>query len=184
MSAPRNAPAPLPAGRIHVCALRLVPEAIRTTGARHLLSIINHHAIPETPAGIPGSQHAKISVNDIDRPLPGLIHPAAEHCEAVIRFSRAWNGSGPLIVHCLAGISRSTAAAFISLCDLNPDVPELVVARRIRAVSPTASPNTLLVAVADDLLGRGGKMVDAVMALGAAQPAPEGVPFSLPALVD
>jgi predicted protein tyrosine phosphatase len=184
MSAPRNAPAPLPAGRIHVCALRLVPEAIRTTGARHLLSIINHHAIPETPVAIPASQHAKISVNDIDRPLAGLIHPNAEHCEAVLKFARAWNGGAPLIVHCLAGISRSTAAAFIALCDLNPDVPELVVARRIRALSPTASPNKLLVAVADDLLGRRGNMVDAVTALGAAQPAPEGVPFALPARLD
>ena len=84
-----------------------------------------------------------------------------------------------MVVHCWAGISRSTAAAFIAVSALNPqrDVAEL--ARTVRALSPSATPNARLVALADDMLSRGGTMVDAVRAIGRGAFAAEGDPFFL-----
>ena len=84
-----------------------------------------------------------------------------------------------MIIHCYAGISRSTASAYSALCLLNPEIPEDVIAQRLRRASGTATPNRLIVSIADDLLGRGGRMVDAVSAIGMGAPAVEAVPFGL-----
>ena len=93
---------------------------------------------------------------------------------------RDWNHEAPLVIHCWAGISRSTAAALISLCALNEEGVEGDIATAIRRASPTAMPNSLMVAIADDLLGRRGRMVDAVRAIGEGKIAVAGKPFSIP----
>ena len=49
----------------------------------------------------------------------------------------------------------------------------------MRAASPFASPNSRLVAIGDALLGREGRMVSAVEAIGRGEMAFESVPFSL-----
>jgi predicted protein tyrosine phosphatase len=83
------------------------------------------------------------------------------------------------VIHCYAGISRSTAGAFISACALNPGRDEKAIARAIRTSSATAMPNVMLVSHADRILGRGGRMIAAVKALGPGRPAEEGEPFRL-----
>ena len=60
-----------------------------------------------------------------------------------------------MVIHCFAGVSRSTAAAFIAACALAPKRDEFDVARALRAASPTATPNARLVALADRALGGG-----------------------------
>jgi predicted protein tyrosine phosphatase len=86
-----------------------------------------------------------------------------------------------MVIHCWAGISRSTAAAFITLCALNPETPEDLIAKRLREASPTAYPNRLMIRLGDKALERGGSMVDAVESIGRGIVASEAVPFSLPA---
>ena len=97
----------------------------------------------------------------------------------LVDFVTGWDRTAPLVVHCYAGISRSTAGAFITACALNPKRDERTIARLIRDASPTAMPNLRLVALADDLLGRKGRMIKAVDALGPGLSAYEGVPFRL-----
>jgi predicted protein tyrosine phosphatase len=70
-----------------------------------------------------------------------------------------------MVMHCYAGVSRSTAAAFIALCALTHD-PEIAIARNLRRLSPSATPNRRLVALADDILSRQGRMVAAVDSIG------------------
>jgi predicted protein tyrosine phosphatase len=82
-------------------------------------------------------------------------------------------------VHCYAGISRSTAAAFVAACALSPARTELQIAQELRQRSHTASPNRRIVSIADDLLGRNGRMVDAVEAIGLGAAATEAIPFRL-----
>ena len=79
------------------------------------------------------------------------------------------------MVHCFAGISRSTAGAFVTACALNPKRDESEIARAIRQASPTAQPNARIVSIADRLLKRDGRMINAVEAIGPAQPAMEGM---------
>lgn len=170
---------PGPVG-LHVCPLSFVPNVLAETGARHLITLINQHTMLETPAGIDAANHLRIAVNDIVAPQEGLVHPCEAHVEALLRYVRDWNRQGPLVVHCWAGISRSTAAAFITLCAINPETPEWLVAQRLRRASPTACPNNLLIRLADDMLGRRGRMLHAIKEMGPPEPATEGRPFMLP----
>ena len=56
--------------------------------------------------------------------------------EALIEFALDWGGDGDMVVHCWAGISRSTAAAFTALCAINPLGYEAVIAASLRQASP------------------------------------------------
>lgn len=164
---------------VHVCSLRLVPDVIRRTGAKHMISAINLETMLATPEGFLADNHLRLGINDICEPMHGCVHPTEAHVEELIRFARAWDHAGPLVVHCYAGISRSTASALITLCTLNPEASEAAIARKLRTASAIAQPNRLMVTLADDLLGRRGRMVDAINTIGQGQVAMEGVPFHL-----
>jgi predicted protein tyrosine phosphatase len=168
------------AADLHVCPMCLVHETLARTGARHLVTVINLQTMLQTPREIAPHNHLKLAINDITEPQDGLIHPTPEHVDKLVQFALNWDRQGPLLIHCWAGISRSTAAAFITLCALNPDVPERLLARRLREASLTASPNRLLVRLADARLNRCGRMVTAIEQIGPGQMAPEGQPFILP----
>jgi predicted protein tyrosine phosphatase len=82
-----------------------------------------------------------------------------------------------MLIHCWAGISRSTAAAFTAMCLFRPDEDESELARELRLSSPSATPNRLIVSFTDQILGRGGRMVQAVESIGRGAEAFEGTPF-------
>jgi predicted protein tyrosine phosphatase len=180
MLAPQKIVANRSSTHIHVCSLAAINDTIAVHKASHLMTVINAQTMVETPSSIEPHRHLKIAVNDIAIPQPGLVHPRQEHIDAILRFGREWNHAGPLVVHCWAGISRSTAAAFITLCALNEEGIEAEIAKRIRAASPTATPNPLMIEIADDTLGRGGRMIAAIEAIGQGEIAMSGTPFSLP----
>jgi predicted protein tyrosine phosphatase len=91
---------------------------------------------------------------------------------------KRWQRASPMVIHCYAGVSRSTAAAFVAVCTLNPEGTEGAIAQALRRASPTATPNIRIVVLADDVLGRRGRMVDAVTAIGQGMLA-EAAPFRL-----
>lgn len=168
-------------GAVHVCPLSEVPRIVATTEARHLVSLLQAEIPVATPVGIGADGHLRIEIHDIAEPILDHVAPDKAHVRNLVRFAEAWGGEGPLVIHCWAGISRSTAAAFTALCLVNPDVPEVVIARALRAASPTAQPNRLIVQHADALLGRNGRMLGAVEGMGPAVRAYAAKPFSLSA---
>ena len=99
-------------------------------------------------------RHLHLAVSDIVEPIEGHVLPDATHLDELLGFVRAWDRAEPMLIHCFAGVSRSTAAAYIAACALAPERDEFAIARALRAASPTASPNTHLVALADNALGR------------------------------
>ena len=165
--------------RLHVCALAQVAAVARESGAAALVSLINPPLSVERPARIAPQWHMLLEMHDIAAPLAGHILPQAAHVDALLAFVRAWDRRAPMLIHCWAGVSRSTAAAFVAACALAPEHSELAIARALRAASPTATPNPRLVALADDLLGRSGRMADAVAAIGRGADCFEGVAFAL-----
>ena len=112
-------------------------------------------------------------------PQDGHILPGEDHVGSLLAFAAPGTSSARCVIHCWAGISRSTAAAFITLCSLRPERDEAALALALREASPSATPNARLVAVADDILGRNGRMVDAIAAIGRGADAFEGTPFHL-----
>jgi len=167
--------------RIFVGPLSAVDHTVGKAGVSHLVTLINGETLVETPNGISRENHLRLSMNDIVHPHPGLVPPHEDHVAELIRFAGAWDRTGPIMVHCWAGISRSTAAAFIMLCTLNPKCCEQQIARRIRAASATATPNPRLVGLADKFLKREGRMISAVEAIGRGQAALEADVFELSA---
>ena len=98
----------------------------------------------------------------------------------MLRFVESWDRAAPMLIHCWAGISRSTASAFITACVHNPSADEEEIALALRKASPTASPNRRLIAHADALLGRNGRMNDAVDLIGRGEISMEAQSFSIP----
>ena len=164
---------------IHVCSLARLHATVDETGARHIVTLLRLTDRVQRPSHIAPENHLVLAVDDIALPADGFTVPAQEHVERLIEFVGLWDRSAPMVVHCFAGISRSTAAAFVTACALNPQRDEAAIARAIRDASPTAMPNTRIVSIADRLLQRDGRMVRAVDRLGRGLEAMEGHPFRL-----
>jgi predicted protein tyrosine phosphatase len=165
--------------RLHVCSLSLVAETVRRTGARSLLTLLSPGTSVERPGAIAPERHLYLAVSDILAETPGQTLAVRAHLDDLIGFVRGWDRLDPMLIHCYAGVSRSTAAAFIAACALNPERDEFEIARALRRASPTATPNTRIVALADAVLGRGGRMNIAIGKIGRGQECFEGVPFAL-----
>ena len=168
---------------IFVAPLSLVETTVVDAQVSHLVTLINGETPIATPPGIGPDRHLRLAMNDICEPQPGLVLPCETHVSHLVRFAREWDRQAPLLIHCWAGISRSTAAAFISLCALNPEGTERDLAWALRRASPTAYPNRLLIALADEALARSGRMIAAVEDIGRGRVAEEAEVFSLPALL-
>jgi predicted protein tyrosine phosphatase len=118
-------------------------------------------------------------MDDIVEPMEGYTHPGEEHVASLIEFAQRWDRKAPMVIHCYAGISRSTAGAFVTACVLNPNRSEAKIAQAIRDGSATATPNLRIVTLADRLLARQGRMIGAIRAIGPGRAAIEGDPFRL-----
>ena len=164
--------------RIHVCALNAIDATAQAIGARSMVTLINPDFAVERPAVIAAHRHHRVNISDITEPLEGHVAPGAHHVEHFLQFVREWDRREPMLIHCYAGVSRSTAAAFIAVCALAPERDEAKTARLLRKLSPTATPNLLLVRHADAILGRDQRMVRAIEAIGRGEECAEGVPFA------
>jgi predicted protein tyrosine phosphatase len=164
---------------IHVCPLARLNETVVTTGALHIVTMLKTPDRMQRPRHISPQNHLVLSMDDITTEMDGYTSPNEEHVTKLVEFVKTWNRSTPLVMHCLAGISRSTAGAFVVACALNPQRNEEAIAKAIREVSPIAMPNSMLVKIADGLLKRDGRMIKAIESMGTARPAPENEPFRL-----
>ncbi|MGE3831979.1 MAG: tyrosine phosphatase family protein [Parvibaculaceae bacterium] len=160
---------------IIVSPLSAVQSLVDQHKVSHVVSLLG----PDTPhrdfKGINAPCHLKLTFHDITAPAEGFTAPEAKDVETLIGFLGGWSRESPMLIHCWAGISRSTAAAFTAMCHYHPDANELTLARQLRTLSHVATPNRRIVAFADDLMNRGGRMVDAVDAIGRGEDAYEGV---------
>jgi predicted protein tyrosine phosphatase len=164
---------------IHVCSLARLHDTVRESGARHVVTLIKDISLVHRPATIAAENHLLLDMDDITDHIEGYVAPAEEHVGDLLRFVRSWDRANPLVVHCYAGISRSTAGAFVTACALNPQRDELTIARALRAASRTAMPNIRIVSLADRMLGRNGRMVAAIESIGPGMAAYASEPFRL-----
>src|ERR1700727_2534892 len=162
---------------IHVCSLAALPSPARTPGRSHVLTVMANVDQVQRPVSVLPANHLKVQMDDITEQIDGFLAPCDSHIEQVLNFVRGWDRSAPLVVHCYAGISRSTASAFAAACLLNPHRDEMSIARQIRAASPTAYPNRLIVSLADKALRRDGRMLRALDEMGPGSMMVEGRPF-------
>ena len=164
---------------IHVCSLAALPGTVKAVGASHVLTVMANVDQVQRPESVLPANHLKVQMDDITEQMDGFVAPSDTHIEQVLNFVRSWDRRAPLIVHCFAGISRSTASAYASVCALSPHRDEASIAQELRRASPTATPNIRIVSLADRLLGRDGRMVSAIQTIGRGILAEEAIPFRL-----
>lgn len=164
---------------IYVCSLADLHATVKATGASHVLTIMANVAQVVRPETVIEANHLRVQVDDITESMDGFVAPDASHVAQVMDFVRGWDRASPLVIHCYAGISRSTASAFTAACMLNPHRDEHEIAQRIRAASPIASPNRLIVSLADKALGRDGRMIRALDDMGPGSLTVMGKPFRI-----
>ena len=126
-----------------------------------------------------------LEFHDIHLPTLDRVMPAAAHVDRLLRFLKRWDPKEALLIHCRAGIGRSTAAAFIAACYHNPAIDEQHIAAKLRQAAPLARPNKTLIRIADNAMNRKGRMLSAMeIALRDASfvDAFEGEPFEIPSI--
>ena len=155
--------------QLTICGL----EELRQHGASrvtHMLSILDPGSPdPEMLREFPLHQRLKLYFHDIIEPATGWIAPERWDVEVLLAFGRelATAQDHPhaapihLLVHCHAGLSRSTAAAILILAQHDPDHPADDAVGTVTRLRPQAWPNLRIIELGDALLGRGGEIVAA-----------------------
>lgn len=154
-----------------------MPEHARTLRPGYLASLVQAQFQPETPPGIQPDRHLRVPVDDIAEAHRGAVLPAETHVRKLVEYLKHWPADAPLLIHCFAGISRSTAAALIVLA---LHVDEHDAAQQLRAAAPHAHPNRRIIALADQILGRDGRLIAAREAMGPGAMVSEGPLVTLP----
>lgn len=156
--------------RLIVCPGSAVEALLASTPVDHVLTLMS----PDAEIAPRAVATTVLRFNDIAAARPGLTPPSPEMIRTIIDLGRTLPAQATLLVHCFAGVSRSPAAAYILACAAAVRGEEALIARRLREASPKATPNPLMVALADDILGRGGAMNAAILAIGRGADAYEG----------
>ncbi len=149
-----------------IIASRTQAERLLMSGTgpaiRHMISI----GAPGDPAPASFKQSAsriRLEFHDVIEDTDSEFGPRTWHVEEVVDFAQAiQHEEGTLLVHCEAGISRSSAAALTAFATWLGVGKEQDAVDRTYVAQPQAQPNSLFVELADDLLGRDGALIAAV----------------------
>jgi len=156
-----------PKRHLTICGLTEL-GAFQNADVSHVLSILDP-GYPEPADFAAYGPHKRLTLrfDDIIDPTSGMSLPERHHVEALLEFGKGLAAAvdsplNHLLVHCHAGISRSTASMAILLAEARSETPEDVIFAHIREIRPQAWPNSRMIGMADDLLGRAGKLVSAL----------------------
>jgi predicted protein tyrosine phosphatase len=169
---------------ILVCPLSRAPALAREKQPSHVVSLLDPDTSFPRLEGYGSERHFCLEIHDIEEEIEGLDALCDRRMKMILDFVGGWTREAPILIHCYAGISRSTATAYITACAHNPGADEEEIALALRAASPNASPNRRFVALADAALGRSGRMSRAIGKIGRGATwfdVPENAPFVLPA---
>jgi len=101
-----------------------------------------------------------LQFHDIEMTMLGYVEPESEHVQQALTLAREIDG--PLLVHCRAGVSRSTAIALAIAADRLGAGNERQACEWLRQTYPQAQPNRLVVFHADEVLKRNYSVCSAV----------------------
>lgn len=150
---------------ILIAPLSQTTALLEEANVTHAMSLLSPGSVfPEL--ALAAERHLRLEFHDIAEEREGYQAPTLAQMETILRFVDGWDRKGALLIHCWAGVSRSTASAYCAMCQLNPELDEFALAAQLRAASPEATPNPRLIAHADQILGRNGRMVEAISQLG------------------
>lgn len=153
--------------RITVCGIEELTGHCET-GASHVLSILDPDwPIPDAFGGFGVHQKLELRFHDVIEDSGGLIPPRSEHVERLLSFSQDLHAEPPdnahLLVHCHAGISRSTASMALILAQGAPSLSGTEILQEILRIRPKAWPNLRIIEMGDAMLSRDGELTAAAI---------------------
>jgi len=153
--------------RVTICGIPELDEHC-AAGVTHVLSILD----PEWPdpsafTDFPPHRRLALRFHDIIEPSRRQLAPSRDDVERLLSFGRELGEAAEshLLVHCHAGVSRSTAAAALILAQAHPERPAHEALGRVAQIRPRAWPNLRILEFGDALLGRDGEIIAAVGAI-------------------
>lgn len=159
---------PIAISTLTICGIDELPAQSKRS-VTHVLSLLDPE-LPEIESFGAYGEHNRVTLrfHDVIDPLEGRVHPTAEHVAEILRFGADLRETalerkdGHLLVHCHMGVSRSTAAMLSLMAQVHADEAEDRLFARLRQVRPQAWPNSVMIAFADEQLGRGGRLTQAL----------------------
>jgi predicted protein tyrosine phosphatase len=133
-------------------------------GVTHVLSILDPGwPEPEAFGAFDPHRRLELRFHDVIDASPGALPPESLDVEQLLTFGlHLTEARGKhLLVHCHAGVSRSTAAATLILTQARPDRPAEEALKAVVRHRPRAWPNLRMLELGDALLDRRGEIVDA-----------------------
>jgi predicted protein tyrosine phosphatase len=153
--------------RLTICGIPELDEHC-AAGVTHVLSILDPDW-PDPPAFAAFAPHRRLALrcHDVIEPAADRLAPAAADVARLLAFGRELMGAPDrhLLIHCHAGVSRSTAAAALILAQAQPDRPAREALDAVALLRPRAWPNLRILEFGDALLGRNGEIVAAAAAI-------------------
>lgn len=148
--------------RLTVCGIEEL-GALSDARPTHVLSILDPEwPVPEAFGQFGEHEKLELRFHDVIEELPGQVRPREEHVAALLAFGRDLMAEPPqdahLLVHCHAGISRSTAAMTLILAQHLPEVPADEILAEVLRIRDKAWPNLHMLEMGDAMLGRGGTL--------------------------
>lgn len=140
----------------------------------HVLSILDPGwPVPWAFGSFGEHERLELRFHDVTEDLPGTLAPQPEHVRRLLEFGRDLTAepreAAHLLVHCHAGVSRSTAALALMLAQALPDRPAGEIFGEVLRIRAKAWPNLRIVEMGDAMLGRGGELASAAPAIYRAQ---------------
>jgi len=151
--------------RITVCGLEEL-AGHHDIGVSHVLSILDPEwPVPEAFGSYGEHERLELRFHDVIEDDPAMILPQKDHVTQLLAFGRdlaADPAPDPhLLVHCHAGVSRSTASMILIIAQAQPERAAASIAQEVLRIRPQSWPNLRIIEMGDAQLGRDGELVAA-----------------------
>lgn len=158
---------PLTPFKVTVCGIPDLP-GWGDGDVTHVLSMLDaQHPVPTSLDAFADAERELLRFDDVVAEFPGFAACSRADIERLLGFGERVRAAGEkarhLLVHCHAGISRSTAAAAVLMAQFNPG-RETDAFLALLDMRPHAWPNTRVVELAGRLLAREDALLDGLVA--------------------
>ncbi len=154
----------LPLPHITICGLGAVRSYSQQEKFSHVISIWGAGSADDGPDEVrslfPASSVRVVRFDDIEVDGAGAV--TVETVQSILEFGSGLSTDDKILVHCLAGVSRSPGIAFAIACQFAGPGKEAAVLQQLVARNPWIKPNRRVVYYSDELLQRDGRMNQAV----------------------
>jgi predicted protein tyrosine phosphatase len=138
----------------------IIKGRIREFNPTKILSLVDDAEVIRQIWKSKGNHHKVIYMDDISRPMRGYTLPTLEHIIDGLDHFRDIQESDTVLIHCHAGISRSTAFAILVLIQYGLSIEDAI--QHVITIRPIAYPNELVIELGDEYFNLDTRLINAV----------------------